>query len=129
MFNEVLKHAKSVLKDGDIINIVQTNNGKRIVSYEAKNIEQLYRFLELDYVMFLGTGGSDAAISAQVQRVGDKLFITYRYILLDTYDWSISSPFLPLFPTDEDVGELHKAGYAKSYIIKGELTRRYEVQI
>jgi len=125
---ELLKFAASVLKDGESFNIMQIpiDEDHKIVSYTANNI--LFAFADLDYTMFLGTGGSSAGITANVSRNGDSYIVTYRYCVYDAYDWSIDFSFLPGFPTDSSMHRLlHESGLACEYLVYGEMIDTYTI--
>lgn len=121
----LLEYAKGILNDGDSLNIMQisSNHDNKIISFEAND---WYEYGELDYIMFLGTGGSSAGIKAQITRNGDLYTVVYRYCLYDTYDWTIPASFLPGFPADDIIHNmLHETGLAREYNVYGEITETF----
>lgn len=121
------KYGRDILKDGYSITVEMIPNpGEHFSAFTF--IEEMYDHNIMDYQLapLLGLGGASAGISAIISRNGNDYTITYRYVLYDAYNWSISASYFPgVLPTDEDIHRLHSLGLAREYFIYAETVDTY----
>jgi hypothetical protein len=105
-------HVKSVLKDGDTLNIVSA-------PFLAHENTMPYTSYDMDWLLTLGA--ASGAFSAEASRTGDTYTVTVTYYVADVYDFEEgdSKSILPGL-TNGNMYKLHSVGLAKAFYIYGE---------